>query len=131
VLPARYLTDHVELAYASTAHGVQGDTVTTAHVVIGEHTGAGSAYVGITRGRRSNTAHLVAESLGEAREQWTAVFGRDRADLGLAHAATLAAVEAARYAPYPSTPSTSVRRPEPEGMRQLAPGPSRSRGIGR
>ena len=42
---------HVELAYASTAHGVQGDTVTAAHLVIGEHTGAASAYVGMTRGR--------------------------------------------------------------------------------
>jgi hypothetical protein len=40
VLPARYITDHVELAYASTAYGVQGDTVSTAHVVVGEHTGA-------------------------------------------------------------------------------------------
>jgi conjugative relaxase-like TrwC/TraI family protein len=101
VLPAWYVTDHVELAYASTVHGVQGDTVTTAHLVIGEHAGAASAYVGMTRGRRSNTAHLVADNLGEAREQWTAVFTRDRADLGPAHAATLAALEAARYAQPP------------------------------
>ena len=42
---------HVELAYATTAHGAQGDTVTAAHLVIGEHTGAASAYVGMTRGR--------------------------------------------------------------------------------
>jgi hypothetical protein len=51
VLPAAYVTDHVELAYASTVHGVQRDTVTTAHLVIGDHTGAASAYVGMTRGR--------------------------------------------------------------------------------
>ncbi|WP_369254127.1 MobF family relaxase [Geodermatophilus amargosae] len=98
VLPAGYVTTHVELAYASTAHGVQGDTVTSAHVVIGEHTGAASAYVGMTRGRTANTAHLVAADLAEARQQWTAVFGRDRADLGPGHAAQLAAAEAARYA---------------------------------
>jgi hypothetical protein len=30
VLPADYVTEHVELAYASTAHGVQGDTVRAA-----------------------------------------------------------------------------------------------------
>ena len=60
VLPADYVTAHVELAYATTAHGVQGDTVTAAHVVVGEHTGAASAYVGMTRGRQANTAHLVA-----------------------------------------------------------------------
>jgi exodeoxyribonuclease V alpha subunit len=40
----------------------------------------------------------VAADLGEARQQWIAVFGRDRADLGPGHAAQLAAAEAARYA---------------------------------
>jgi thymidine kinase len=98
VLPADYVTSHVELAYASTAHGVQGDTVATAHVVVGEHTGAASAYVGMTRGRTTNTAHLVAADLVEARQQWIAVFSRDRADLGPGHAAQLAAAEAAHYA---------------------------------
>jgi truncated hemoglobin YjbI len=77
---------------------VQGETVTTAHVVVGEHTGAASAYVGMTRGRETNTAHLVAADINQAREQWLAVFARDRADLGPAHAAEQAAAEAARYA---------------------------------
>ena len=98
VLAADYVTSHVELAYASTAHGVQGDTVATAHVVIGEHTGAAAAYVGMTRGRTANTGHLIAVDLDKAREHWVAVFARDRADLGPGHAAGLAAAEAARYA---------------------------------
>ena len=41
----------------------------------------------------------LAANVEEAREQWIAVFARDRADLGPAHAAQLAAAEAARYAP--------------------------------
>ncbi|CCH86246.1 conjugative relaxase TrwC [Modestobacter italicus] len=98
VLPADYVTAHVELAYATTAHGTQGDTVTAAHLVVGEDTGAAAAYVGMTRGREANTAHLVAGDPAEAREQWLAVFARDRADLGPAHAARLAAAEATRYA---------------------------------
>ncbi len=98
MLPADYVTAHVELAYVSTAHGVQGDTVATAHVVIGEHTGAASAYVGMTRGRAANTAHFIAADLVEAREQWIAVFARDRVDLGPTHAAMQVAAEAARYA---------------------------------
>jgi exodeoxyribonuclease V alpha subunit len=98
VLPVDYVTAHVELAYATTAHGAQGDTVTAAHLVVGEVTGAAAAYVGMTRGRTANTAHLVATDPSEAREQWLAVFARDRADLGPAHAARLAAAEAARYA---------------------------------
>ncbi len=98
VLPADYVTGHVELAYAGTAHGIQGDTVTAGHVVIGEHTRAASAYVGMTRGHSVNTAHLIATDLPDAREQWIAVFARDRADLGPAHAAELASRESARYA---------------------------------
>ncbi|RFU21034.1 TrwC relaxase [Geodermatophilus marinus] len=126
VLPADYVTEHVELAYASTAHGVQGNTVSAAHVVIGDQTGAASAYVGMTRGRLSNTAHLVAANVAEARVQWIAVFGRGRADLGPGHAAELAAREAARdrqdYSrdraaaapPRPVAPVPSVPRPEAE-----------------
>lgn len=68
-LPAGYVRDHVELAYATTAHGVQGDTTTSAHAVIGVHTSAASAYVGMTRGRETNVAHLVADTLDDAREQ--------------------------------------------------------------
>ena len=98
VLPADYVREHVELGYASTVHGVQGDTTTAAHLVVGDHTSAASAYVGMTRGRTGNTAHLVADSVDGAREQWVAVFSRDRADLGPAHAAEQAAREADRYA---------------------------------
>lgn len=99
-LPPHYVREHVQLAYGSTVHGVQGDTTTTtAHALIGNHTSAASAYVGMTRGREANIAHLIAESVDDAREQWAAVFARDRADLGPAHAAELAATEAARYAP--------------------------------
>jgi len=68
-------------------------------VVVGESTGAAAAYVGMTRGRQANTAHLVAADLTEAREQWLAMFARDRADLGPAQAAELAAAEAARHGP--------------------------------
>jgi thymidine kinase len=98
VLPADYVEQHVELAYASTAHGAQGGTAGTAHVVLGEHTGAASAYVGMTRGRHGNTAHLVADNLDDAREQWAATFARDRADLGPAAARQDAARAAAGYA---------------------------------
>jgi exodeoxyribonuclease V alpha subunit len=98
VLPGDYVRKYVELGYASTVHGVQGDTSTAAHLAVGEHTSAASAYVGMTRGRTANTAHLIAESVDDAREQWIAVFARDRADLGPAHAAELAAREAERYA---------------------------------
>jgi conjugative relaxase-like TrwC/TraI family protein len=98
VLRAAYVRDHVELAYASTVYGAQGSTTNAAHLVVGEHTGAAGAYVAMTRGRDHNTAHLVADTPKEARDQWIEVFNRDRADLGPAHAARLAAQEATPYA---------------------------------
>ncbi len=99
VLPAPYVREHVELAYATTVHGAQGETVRTAHLLVGETTGAAAAYVGMTRGRDRNVAHLVADNLDDARSQWIEVFNRDRADLGPAHAARLAADDIDRYGP--------------------------------
>ena len=96
-LPRAYVSDHVELAFASTAYGAQGETVESAHLVVGESTGAASAYVAMTRGRHSNVAHLVADSVDEARQQWIEVFGRDRADLGPGHAATRVDEDIERY----------------------------------
>ena len=116
-VPADYVTRFVELAYATTVHGAQGETVEAAHVVIGEHTGAAAAYVAMTRGRASNTAHVVAESVDDAKQQWIDVFSRDRADLGPAHARRQAidAIEVygaqmRRPAPQrrPSTPADGV-----------------------
>jgi exodeoxyribonuclease V alpha subunit len=153
VLPADYVTDQVELAYASTVHGVQGDTVPAAQLVIGNHTGAASAYVGMTRGRLSNTAHLVATDLADARDQWIGAFGRDRADLGPSRAAERAAQEAGLYAQPQSLDETGwagdadrVRQPSPTHMASgrargipypqsqylgLSPGRDRTPGIGR
>ncbi len=99
-LPPGYMREHVELAYATTVHGAQGETTHTGHLLLGEHTSAAAAYVAMTRGRVDNVAHLVAEDLDDARRQWVETFGRDRADLGPSHAAMRAAEDLERYAPH-------------------------------
>lgn len=118
LLPPGYVRKHVELAYATTAYGAQGSTVDVSHVLIGDYTGAASAYVGMTRGRERNVAHIVAESVEDARRQWIDVFGRDRADLGPAHAASLAADAIDRYGPvkprYVRTAGGVVRPRQPD-----------------
>ena len=134
-LPADYVRDHVELAFASTVHGAQGETVDSAHLVVGEGTGAAAAYVGMTRGRHSNVAHLVAESVDDARQRWIEVFSRDRADLGPGHAATRVDEDIERYgaqAPRPTGLQAAVlaerRRLE---NRPTVAAPTRGLGIGR
>jgi exodeoxyribonuclease V alpha subunit len=106
LLPARYVQEDVELAYATTVHGAQGETVDSAHLLVGETTGAAAAYVGMTRGRDRNIAHLVADNLDEARSQWVDVFNRDRTDLGPAHAAVAASEAVERYGPNAPQPSS-------------------------
>lgn len=120
VLPPAYVRAHVELAYATTAYGAQGSTVPVSHVIIGEHTGAASAYVGMTRGRERNVAHLVAESVEDARKQWCDVFARDRADLGPAHARESAAEAIDRYGPNAPRRRAMPRRPTEFASRPAA-----------
>ena len=137
-LPADYVRRHVELAYATTVYGAQGETVDQAHLLIGEGTGAAAAYVGMTRGRNRNTAHLVAETLEEARAQWVDVFSRDRADLGPRHAAQTASEDINRYGPQvpPRASELDVRTPQRGPRRPPQPLPTspvsgRSPGISR
>ena len=134
-LTAPYVRQHVELAYATTVYGAQGETVTNAHLLVGESTGAAAAYVGMTRGRVHNTAHLVADTTADARAQWINVFSRDRADLGPAHAAETAAEDIDRYGPQPGrrdtecdVPSmrTGPRRPAEPVSAAPRSGPQRS-----
>ena len=61
----------------------------------------------MTRGRHYNVAHLVAESVDDARSQWVEVSSRDRADLGPGHAAERAADDIDRYGPNAPSPRLS------------------------
>lgn len=125
-LPATYVREHVELAYATTVHGAQGETVDHAHLLLGETTGAAAAYVAMTRGRHTNTAHLVADTVEDARDKWIETFARDRADLGPARAAQTAAADIDRYGPI--APRRTVRH-HPAGThdrREPVPSPHTS-----
>ncbi len=58
VLPADYVSEHVELAYASTAHRAQGRTVDTAHAMVSPTTTREVLYVSATRGREANRLYV-------------------------------------------------------------------------
>nr|WP_269634819.1 MobF family relaxase [Nocardioides sp. CF8] len=97
-LPSSYVTDHVHLAYAATAYGVQGITTTSAHTLLSEALDASGVYVGMTRGRDANVLHIVADNLDEAREHFIDALQTDRADRGLQAATSLAQVAVAALA---------------------------------
>jgi ATP-dependent exoDNAse (exonuclease V) alpha subunit len=59
-LQADYLAESAHLAYASTAHGIQGATVDVA--VTGPGVSGAGLYVGMTRGKRVNEIITTAQS---------------------------------------------------------------------
>jgi conjugative relaxase-like TrwC/TraI family protein len=58
VLPSDYVSEHVELAYATTAYRSQGQTVDTAHAMVSPQTTREVLYVSATRGRESNRLYV-------------------------------------------------------------------------
>ena len=94
VLPAAYVAEHVELAYASSAHRAQGRTVDTAHAFVTSTTTREALYVLATRGRESNqlyvdthydpdpqTAHDQATEPVSAKEVLAGVLRNEGADV--------------------------------------------------
>ena len=69
VLPAAYVAEHAQLAYATTAHRAQGRTVDTGHTIVDATTTRENFYVAITRGRRSNQVYVAVDP-PEAMEGW-------------------------------------------------------------
>lgn len=96
-VPAGYVREHVHLAYASTTYGAQGVTAQKGALFAGDGLDVAGLYVGMTRGRFDNQVHLVAASESDARDQWTTISARDRADLGLEKARAQALAEASDY----------------------------------
>ncbi|PWV82443.1 conjugative relaxase domain-containing protein, TrwC/TraI family [Prauserella marina] len=62
-LPGGYVAEHVALGYASTVHSGQGLTVDRSHTVITANTSAEALYVGMSRGRHGNTAHVTTRAV--------------------------------------------------------------------
>ncbi|GAB3088539.1 MobF family relaxase [Isoptericola nanjingensis] len=57
-LPAAYVAEHVDLGYATTVHRAEGITTDTAHLIATPSMTRELAYVGMTRGRVTNTVFV-------------------------------------------------------------------------
>lgn len=68
VLPAAYVSDHVDLGYAVTAHRAQGVTVDTSHVLVEPTSTRENFYVAMTRGKHANVAYVILDRADEHAE---------------------------------------------------------------
>jgi hypothetical protein len=91
-----YAREHLQLAYASTVHGVQGDTADAS--VVGPDVDAAGLYVGLTRGRVHNAAIVVARTDAAARERLTESMQRGTPELTMQDAVRAAQAEVQRAA---------------------------------
>ena len=113
-LPAAYLEESTELDYAGNVYVSQGRTVDTAHLVASETLSRDQFYVGMTRGRERNTAHVVTGPADPA--------GMTRAEREAYAAAEIQrAAEMLQRGDKADAMAVSVIPPEPEGMRERAP----------
>lgn len=110
VLPARYVGEHVELAYATTAFQAQGRTVDTAHAVVSPTSSREALYVSVTRGREAN--HLYVDTCFDADPD----TGHDGAITAATAQAVLAGVlanEAAEVSAHGAIRRASTQDPQP------------------
>ena len=79
-LPARYVDEYVELAYATTATAAQGRTVDHALLVVDRPCDVRNLYVGMSRGTESNHAYLVVRGEQTAADAFTQCLTTDWID---------------------------------------------------
>jgi len=99
---AAYAAEHAHLAYASTVHGVQGET--TDRSLVGPGVDAAGLYVGLTRGRTHNAAIVIADSDRGAREQLVEAMQRGRIEATIDDSRAAARQDLSRAARWPHTP---------------------------
>lgn len=91
-----YAIEHLQLAYASTVHGIQGETVDAS--IVGPDADAAGLYVGLTRGRMHNEVIAVAHTERAARANVAACMLRGSTELTMQDAVRAARAELARAA---------------------------------
>lgn len=87
-LPAHYVRRHLELGWAVTGYGNQGDTVDVGIAVLEPTTSRAHAYVAMTRGRHADLGIVVDPAAGDAAAGFAAIVARsptERSALGTAH----------------------------------------------
>ena len=112
-----YLADHVQLAYASTVHGIQGETTDAS--IVGPGVDASGLYVGMTRGRLHNEAFTISRNATAARDVIAECMLRGTIEVTIADGARAARAELGRAARARSDAATEQTRSAIDDRRTL------------
>lgn len=105
-VPLTYAAEHIHLAYASTVHGIQGETSDAS--IVGPDVDAAGLYVGLTRGRDHNLVLTVAGTDATSRNLLADCMLRGSPELNLTDSVEAARAEHRRAAhPNEATPLTA------------------------
>jgi len=106
-----YAARHMHLAYASTVHGIQGETTDAA--VVGPGVDASGLYVGMTRGRSHNEAIAIAGTDPAARDRIAHSMLRGIPEVSIDDSLRAARTDLSRAArpPVPAPWTDRARRP--------------------
>ncbi len=104
-----YATSHVHLAYASTVHGIQGETTDAS--VVGPGVDASGLYVGMTRGRVHNEAIAIARTDAAARDAIADSMLRGTPEVSIDDSVRAASTELSRAARTPATTTQGAPAP--------------------
>jgi exodeoxyribonuclease V alpha subunit len=91
-----YMSEHAHLAYATTVHGVQGETATRS--IVGPGVDSAGLYVGLTRGRKHNEVVLIAGGASDARTQLQEMMRRGQIEATIGEGQRAAQVDLGRAA---------------------------------
>lgn len=106
-VPAAYAREHVHLAYASTVHGIQGETVDASIVMPGVD--AAGLYVGMTRGRELNEVITLASTRNAQVEELASTMLRGAAEASVDDAAAAALSDLRAAAREPQGPRSALQ----------------------
>lgn len=115
IVTTDYAAQHVHLAYASTVHGIQGET--TRASIVGPGVDASGLYVGMTRGRVHNEAIAIAGTRAAARDRIADSMLRGIPEVSIEDSIRAAHTEFSRAARSPELTSPTDRTNPSSGLR--------------
>jgi len=113
-VPAEYFAEHAHLAYASTVHGIQGETSDVS--ITGPGVDAAGLYVGMTRGKHQDLYVSTAKPSAALADELAEIMRRGRPELSAEESMSAARLELDLSASLPANSGAEASPPAPASV---------------